>query len=419
MRLPLVALLPGDDSALASRILSAGLGAATVLLLLGALRSWGVGRTRVILGLALLAHPWFLAACCDGSSTTTALWLALACGGALVEWMTRRALRDLVGFGFAAALLFATTFEGAAWVLVLVLLFTGLELTRRGPWRQKESTLLLGLMPLAYTAGLWVLMNWLIMGDALYFVRPLLAGISGLEPPAQLPPRHQFFQAAVLALALVALGHAAWRRDRGGIVLGLMALAVAGTAAVLASRRLLWEPDRMLFGAFPLALAALGYTAGRLRAWPTHWAAGVAVLPMALSLAVAVAPPAAGVTGRVDALTQAESQWLARLEQHAARRSAFTKVFVCGYDSFALLRQYRGDVLLHALDFSFEKARDDYRGHVLYVLVPRPEARAAMDSVHWKFHHIFVQGSRTTLYDSDWGPWRLFEIVQAPGFPGP
>ena len=71
-----------------------------------------------------------------------------------------------------------------------------------------------------------------------------------------------------------------------------------------------------------------------------------------------------------------------------------------------------------SLDLNFNKAREDYYGHRLFVLVHRPEGRSAMDSVHWKFYRIYIQGSRTTLYDSDWGPWRLFEIVQAPGYPG-
>jgi hypothetical protein len=37
-----------------------------------------------------------------------------------------------------------------------------------------------------------------------------------------------------------------------------------------------------------------------------------------------------------------------------------------------------------------------------------------MDSIHWRFEDVYRLGIGGTLYDSDWGPWRLFEIVEAP-----
>ena len=89
-------------------------------------------------------------------------------------------------------------------------------------------------------------------------------------------------------------------------------------------------------------------------------------------------------------------------------------MFVCGYGSFLLLGQDGGDVFLHALDFNFNKAKADYPGHVLFVLIHRPEGRYAADSIHWRFRDVFALGQRGTLYDGDWGDWRLFEIIQAP-----
>jgi hypothetical protein len=104
---------------------------------------------------------------------------------------------------------------------------------------------------------------------------------------------------------------------------------------------------------------------------------------------------------------------LADLERHVEERTPFAKVFVCGYESFALLKGTPSRIFEHALDFNFDKAKRDYYGHVLYLLVHRPDQRHAMDSVHWKYRNIYVQGGRDTLYDSDWGDWRLFELVQA------
>jgi hypothetical protein len=71
-------------------------------------------------------------------------------------------------------------------------------------------------------------------------------------------------------------------------------------------------------------------------------------------------------------------------------------------------------VFVRSLDFNFDKAKQDYPGRDLFVLVRQPRARSGMDSIHWKYPRIFELGSHTTLYDGDFGDWRLFEIVQAP-----
>lgn len=68
---------------------------------------------------------------------------------------------------------------------------------------------------------------------------------------------------------------------------------------------------------------------------------------------------------------------------------------------------------MRALDFNFNRAVADYRGHHLFLLVHKPEGRSAMDSVHWKFDAIYELGDRATLYEDDFGPWRLYEIIQA------
>jgi hypothetical protein len=102
-----------------------------------------------------------------------------------------------------------------------------------------------------------------------------------------------------------------------------------------------------------------------------------------------------------------------RIERHVLNRSKYATVFVCGYDGFSLLGARPSPVFIRALDFNFDKAEKDYSGHDLYVLVRQPQGRSAMDSIHWKYERIFTLGSRTTLYDADFGDWRLFEIIQA------
>jgi hypothetical protein len=101
-----------------------------------------------------------------------------------------------------------------------------------------------------------------------------------------------------------------------------------------------------------------------------------------------------------------------RIASHVLGRSRYAKVFVCGYDSFQLLGSRPDPVFLPVLDFNFNKVKDDYRGHVLFLLVHRPAGKGAMDSIHWKYGGIFAFGTRSTLYEGDWGDWRLFEIIE-------
>ena len=86
------------------------------------------------------------------------------------------------------------------------------------------------------------------------------------------------------------------------------------------------------------------------------------------------------------------------------------RISVCGYSAFDLLGPRPAEDHLRALDFNLDGVRHDYPGHDLFVMVRKPEGRSGMDSVHWKYADIYARGSRSLLYHSDWGDWRLFEV---------
>ena len=47
-------------------------------------------------------------------------------------------------------------------------------------------------------------------------------------------------------------------------------------------------------------------------------------------------------------------------------------------------------------------------------MIKQPAGRGTGDSIHWKYDDVYSLGSEETLYDTDWGDWRMFEIIQAP-----
>ena len=89
-------------------------------------------------------------------------------------------------------------------------------------------------------------------------------------------------------------------------------------------------------------------------------------------------------------------------------------MFVAGFEGLLLLGVKDAGVFLPSLDFDFSKAKNDYHGHRLYLMVRRPVGRSAADSIHWKYGGAYAFGGDWTLYDGDFGDWRLFEIIQAP-----
>ena len=144
---------------------------------------------------------------------------------------------------------------------------------------------------------------------------------------------------------------------------------------------------------------------------------GVSLIPVvltALTIALNHGMVASSVESRdVAGLLGMEKRVLTPVERYVMGKSRYAKVFVCGYDSLLISNRDKESVFISTLDFDLEKAKKEYRGYALYVLVRRPVGRSAEDSIHWKYNGIYNFGAQGALYDSDWGDWRLFEIIQA------
>lgn len=444
LRLPLTAFIAPGPVPVASLLISALAGAAVLLLLERLLRLWPLGRWRLLFVAALLLHPDFLRECISGSSATTVIFFLLVTVFGMVQWVTTHRVRYLVYMAVATALVALLSCEMIPWlVMVFLLVFMTLGVH---PWPrgQKEAVLILVLLPPLYAAGLWMLMNWLIMGDALYFMRSLWGHPWFSTDPGQVPISGQFTTPAISAGYLVAilagvllLALSLWRRNRAGVFLGLLALSPLVQALLLSSRGMFWDSVPVLLVLVPLAIVAAAYLfellppgeKGRTPVLTAGFLALVVLLGMAWldALAERAAPPS--VTGRAPGRVQEprattreaglghvqteRAEVLPAVEARLRSRSPFAKVFVCGYDGLLLLGDHKGDLFLPTFDFNFHKAREDYHGQHLYLLIHRPAGRNRMESIHWKYERIYYIGSRWTLWDGDFGDWRLFEVVQA------
>jgi hypothetical protein len=417
-----VALLGGPDLPVASVLVSAAVGGAALILLQRALADWGLGLWRFVFVAAVAVNPLFFRECTGGTAGAAVVTLALLVVIGVTGWVEAQRVRYLVYVSLGAGLLTLAAPLLIPWlVLVLVLLVWGLLAGGRRSGMTRAA-LTLALLPVLYAVGLWFLMNWLIMGDSLYFARWLGGEVSrsALPGPAAASAGLRLAVLVPAAAAVGAMLVAALCGRRAAFFAGVLGWTPLVLAVLYRGTRAPWAADAAVLVLQPLAMLALAVTAAgpsRLGRTILRPAAGLAALVVAALLVHRAGGPQAFLRERPEADLQAGAgrrTWLPRIERYVLGRAPYPTVFVCGYGSFALLGDDAGDRFVHALDFNFNQARADYPGRTLFLLVRRPVGRGRTDSIHWKFDRLFDLGTRETLYDRDFGPWRLFEIVQAP-----
>jgi len=403
----LIRAFPGCGTAAVASVLLGAAAAALVLLMLERMfHAWGLGRLRYWAIAALAVHPLFLRAAIDGSSAMPVLCLVVLVAGSLVRWCDSLRLRALVYIGLGAACLLGTRFEFSVWLAVgFVLMVADLWLRKLEPG-QRGAILLLMLLPVFYLAGLWLLMNWLIMGDWWYCLRSIPAamlmpddGAAGFVPPVWVAA------AGPVILGLVSV----IRRQRTGVWLAVMGFLPIGMAVCCGSRGMEWVLPAMNLAALALSAMSCAYLTqpvcgddGRRRALPVLVFVLIAVLTI----------PAARSTSGAGAA--ADRMMRKAIADHVTAGSRYAKVFVAGYSGLRLVPPGSGsDLYVPAFDFSVQKAAHDYPGQVLYLLAPKPAGIERFDSLYRKLPLLYSQGAPGMIYDSGWGNWRLFRLVGA------
>lgn len=418
VRLPIATILRFEEFPVASLLVSAFFGAAVFVLMDNIMRIWRLGWIRIPMLAGIALNPWFLRECLNGSSATMVLFLCLLVAYGFVDWLAGRSARHAIYMALAASLLVIASAEMIPWVALVLLIVVLDLLAARMPFSQKGAVLLLVLLPVVYTVGLWILMNWLVLGDGLYFIRSVAAsaGFRARFTGEYIDLIDTDYMAMGIAGVVFLL--ALLLKNRGGVWLAVVAVGPVVVAMGMREEGFLWSPVPVLFCLMPLAVLTLAYLVRVVG--PS--ALGIRPLAGMIPLSAVIftcpiwenKPLDYAPSFEKESAVVMQNRWLPKIEGEVLARSKYARVFVAGYESFILLGSEHSDVFQPVLDFNFNKAKDDYRGQNLFLLVCRPVGRGAVDSIHWKYPNLFFRGTRSTLYDSDWGRWRLFEIIQAP-----
>jgi hypothetical protein len=269
-----------------------------------------------------------------------------------------------------------------------------------------QAWLLLGGLPLVYALGVWLLLNRLILGDPLFFLRSLGYAVPHLSLflLAQLVPALALVPALVVTWVLDArqpkpgAGPAA-----GSAWLISFAVVLIACGKVLDVFGLGWSTVTL----HVCALAVLMIALARLRQ-PIYR------LVLSLALFVGLSTFWYGGVAREAAALVAREAICRSVEAYVNSRTPYGRVFVVGYAGLDLLRGYSGDRLVPNLDLHVGSLRRAYKGQNLYVLVPKPQGEVRAESVFWKYPDIYGLGCDRLLFSEAFGAWHLFEVVTAP-----
>lgn len=376
-----------------------------------AVKATGQSGVRIVLAQAAVAGMMMLSPQAQTLGIRTALMtLFLLLGGAaLADWAAYRRLRDVVTAGGAGAFLALCGLPAFVSAGVAVGMLPLAACGQRESRGRMQAWLLLGGLPLVYAVGVWVLMNRLVLGDPLFFVRSL----------SHLLPRPGVFVLAVLGsgLALLPALIVTWVCDARTPAAPGAGPAAASAVLISFAVELLacgWVLTRFGVGwhagtLHVAALAVLAVALARLRQPPVRLAASLALFVYLSRFWLGGAPlSAAGAEGSGDADVPRQ------VEAFVESRTPYGRVFVLGYAGLDLLRGYAGGRLQPNLDLHVGALRRAYPGQNLYVLVPRPTGAARSESVFWKYPDLYALGGDRLLYAATFGSWRLFEVVTAP-----
>ena len=356
-------------------------------------------------------------------------WLGILAAGACAEWASTRRLGALATLGFTLGALALCGVCLAGWVVLLLGTLVAATLVSVDA-RRLPAVLLLGALPWIYALAVWALLNWLLLGHPLYFVRPLLA--ANVLVWRGWPDSGSIVARLVVVFCATAVVLAAIRRRPDGVVLGVLGTGAWIWAHLLTGYTAGWSGSAAVPLALALGVAAMVRTvvppAGSVQAaadmeGARAWRPGVAVAVAAVMLAALTG----GVWRDIRQTTLAERLAVAHrlatrqaavyrsVAAYVQERTPYGRVVVCGYEGLGLLCNRPPDSrLIPSMDLHVGELRRQYYGQQLFVLIRSPEGRSAVDSVHWRFPGAYRHGLERTLFARDFGEWRLFEVVGAP-----
>ncbi|MCL6649487.1 MAG: glycosyltransferase family 39 protein [Chloroflexi bacterium] len=446
LQLPLVLFRPLASSGLAGPIVSILAGGVGALFLLRAVRELGVPwRLSFVFLAAAVAAPMLLFYTANGMSESlfiAALW-AVTYFFVREEYQPER-FGTLSLLGLAVGVAFLARYEGVLVMLVLFLAVLFGEFFRRASQQKLEGITLMFLVVPLYVIFLWLLANWLTLGNPLYF---LTGEFPNVAQRALLPPEvtavigqpvevAKFVLAKIVALSLLFLILAplllVWGVARRNL-LALVLLAIWSAVPLLTAFYLLigqsFGATRSFLYVIPGGVAAAAFFFGATRTVDERGQASVGPGGVVLLLLVALSPLASWVglaapalqderpfitalTQRIRPVANGDYYWLDP-EIVPALDAIPGLILLDSYNNQGvILRVKEPAKLAIPSDRDFRQLLDNPTASVRYVLVPRPQGLGALDAINVRYPRLYSGGEAwaTLVREFRESGYRLFRV---------
>ncbi|NEU25619.1 glycosyltransferase family 39 protein [Paenibacillus ottowii] len=435
---------------LAAVILSATFAALTAMLLYRAgVRTGLSSRMSLLLALLYALNPFVLLFGANGLSDSLYIYFIMMTVIEFALWLKDRMTASLIVSGLALAMAFWTRYEavplGVAMAVgvVLATLFLHRNLGRRElVWREKlhkvEATWLLLLLPVVFSGLLWIFFNYLIMGNALYFLN---SEYSNTAQSAELLNDDKFveiFSNPLVALKFIA-SKTIWysvplfailfirllsgRLFRWGtLIILLLFLSVPGLQFLLMMKQSSYGWFRYFMYVFPITVAWLPYELSQLQGRWRRAAFGLVSVSLLLTaglLSYALTRPDIAPdensfltrTGNVNYVRQESDRKIAVwLDQHLPKSTIMTDS-ASAY-TMIVYSQYPKRFLITS-DYSFNKALSyPQDNHVDYILVPKIMSGMPLSKINMVYPNLYEHGAPWVQLEREFnGEWRLYKVL--------
>jgi hypothetical protein len=152
-------------------ITTAAFGAGLLVVLYRMFRALEMPKVQALtLVLAFGANPMIVYYSVNGMSEIPYLFFLTFGLFEFVLWFLRREPRYLIVCGIMLSLGLLTRYEVLMWAVILVPIMTVAMIRQRVSRDYLEGALIAFLAPIAYGFGMWLFLNWLIQGNALYWL---------------------------------------------------------------------------------------------------------------------------------------------------------------------------------------------------------------------------------------------------------
>ncbi len=404
--------------------------------------AWGAA---LLFSLAYAFHPYIFLYGSNGMSETLFVFFLVICTMYITNWLDTGGAWNIIVVSISLALAFLTRYEAVPFGAVLafgVVLVMLADRKKKLPakWTKIESVLIILLFPAVLSGAVWIFLNYMIVGDPLYFLRSNYSNMAQVDTtitsvfvqmigdPVQsltfMMERMAVFMPPFLLIVLMRIYRKAlFKIDF--LILTLLAFSIPLLQYVMLLKGATYGWLRYFY--YPLAIAAAWFP------YEIRHAAASVKNKMTAVMAVVIAASGLWSVGVMndarlapdeytyfrfqDSELYAESLVSRQVAQYLNAEMAERDDMLVLMDSFRAynlimyVRHPRRLAISSDLDFK-EMLEDPPAAETLtHILVPKPEGVAQLDMVNVQYPDLYREGAPWAVLEKDFDDkWRLYRI---------